>query len=154
MKAIVHALSSTQLSQLFASTPWFVPVVQIFHILAICVVVSTTLIICVRNLKASPVEGSFGYLNTDTPFPLIWKSTLVLLITGLLLVITEPGRELLNPLFWTKMGMLILYLALLGSLARIQKSATPSHGTVVALSFLMVILTVLLVIAGRFIAYI
>jgi uncharacterized membrane protein len=153
-------LAATWLSQLFANAGWFVPTVQTLHILAIAAVVTMLAMLNFRLLRitrSGPALQSLaaGYI------PWVWRAIVVLLITGILLTITEPTRELMNGSFRLKM-LLVLVLVVLTAVfhSALRKdpeywSASPKRralGSAIALASL--VLCVSIVAAGRLIAYV
>lgn len=152
-------LAATSLSQLFAGLGWFVPTVQTFHILSIAVVVTTLGMLdfrLLRLIRSGPplatIAGSF--------MPWTWRALGVLLVSGILLIITEPTRELMNDAFRVKM-LLVLVLAVLTFVFQSVTTREPGYwsasparrrlGGVLAIASL--VLCVSIVVAGRFIAY-
>jgi hypothetical protein len=104
-------LSATSLSHTIQTTGWIIPALQTIHILCVAVLFSAAVLVdlrtwCVvlRDLPLRDVGRRF--------LPLIWPVTLVLLLTGSLLIIGEPRRSLLNSTFYVKMALLVLALAL------------------------------------------
>ena len=153
-------LASTWISQSFANAGWFVPTVQTVHILAIAAVVTMLAMLNFRLLRITrsgpPVHSlAGGYV------PWVWRALIVLLISGILLTITEPSRELMNDSFRLKM-ILVLALVVLTAVLRstLRKdagywSASPGRrrlGSAIALTSLL--LCVSIVAAGRLIAYV
>ena len=153
-------LAATSLSQLFGGADWFVPTVQTLHIMSIAVVVTTLAMLDFRLLRLtrggpalSRLAGSF--------LPWTWRALAVLLVTGVLLTITEPSRELMNWSFRLKMVMVLtlvaLTLAFQASIAKDPEYWTSSLrrrrlGNALALASLL--LCVSIVVAGRLIAYV
>lgn len=154
-------LAATALSQRFQSALWFVPVVQTVHILAIAIVVTLLAMLDLRVLGVTsrgpyPAQMARGFL------PWVWRALLVLLVSGVLLAIAEPSRELQNALFWVKM-LLVLGLVgvTLGCASLISKdtadpgsapSAPSAAGRI--LGAVSLALLVAIVAAGRWIAYV
>ena len=152
-------LAGTWLSQLFANTSWFVPTVQTVHILCIGVVVTSLGMLDFRLLhltrRGPPVETL-----AVKSVPWVWLALVVLLITGILLIITEPNRELLNNAFRLKMLLvaLLVVLTLVMQKASARKPeywssslATRRLGRMLGVGSL--VLCVGIVAAGRLIAY-
>jgi uncharacterized membrane protein SirB2 len=152
-------LASTWLSQLFANTSWFVPTVQTVHILCIGVVVTSLGMIDFRLLhlthRGPPVETM-----AVKSVPWVWLALVVLLFTGILLIITEPNRELMNNAFRLKMLLvaLLVVLTLVMQRASARKPeywssspATRRLGRMLGVGSL--VLCVGIVAAGRLIAY-
>jgi hypothetical protein len=152
-------LANTWLSQLFANTSWFVPTVQTVHILCIGVVVTSLGMIDFRLLhltrRGPPVETM-----ALKSVPWVWLALVVLLFTGILLIITEPNRELMNNAFRLKMLLvaLLVVLTLVMQKASARKPeywssslATRRLGRMLGIGSL--VLCVGIVAAGRLIAY-
>lgn len=104
-------LDATPLSYLFKVTTWVVPTVQSIHILAIGIVLSAGVIIALRLLGLSVRQMDVAALN-ERLIPSVWWALLVLLVTGIVLIITEPTRTLNNPYFFAKMGCLLVLVPL------------------------------------------
>jgi hypothetical protein len=153
-------LAATSLSQLFAGLSWFVPTVQTVHILSIAVVVTTLGMLDFRLLRLTrsgpPLEKMAGNF-----IPWTWRALGVLLVSGILLIITEPNRELMNDAFRLKMLMVValVVLTFVFQAATTREpgywSASPARrrlGGVLGIASL--VLCVGIVVAGRFIAYV
>jgi uncharacterized membrane protein len=93
--------------------------------------------------------------------PWVWRVLVILLVTGILLTITEPTRELMNNAFRLKMLMVVVLIVLTSVFSSALKkdpeycSVTPGRrvlGSALALGSL--ILCVSIVAAGRLIAYV
>ena len=104
-------LSLTPFSTTLQTVEWIIPMVQSIHILAIAVVMSSVIMVDLRLM------GLMGHTQSITGLtrrflPWVWWSLLVLLLTGALLIIAEPRRDLLNPVFQAKMALLIVAIVL------------------------------------------
>jgi hypothetical protein len=159
LRTFAEWLSDTALSQLIQNTSWVIPGVQSIHILAIAVVMSSAIMVMLRVL---------GVLMRDQPtaavarrfLPWIWYPLVVLLLSGAILIVGEPGRSLTNSVFQLKMLMLIGAVACTLTLQRpLQTDAAfwessagaRAGGKVIAL--LSLGLWSCIVFAGRWIAY-
>jgi len=107
MNAFLNAIDATPLSQLLQNVRWLIPLIQSAHILALSVVFVSAAVVDLRILG---IAGQRQRLTAVTHRFLPWVGwgVLVLLATGLLLMIAEPRRALLNPLFQIKMVALML----------------------------------------------
>lgn len=86
---------------------------QTVHILAIAAVVTLLSVLNFRLLGLTR-EGP-GLQNLAQGFlPWVWRAVAVLLVSGILLTITEPTRELMNAAFRIKM-LLVAILVTIGS---------------------------------------
>jgi amino acid transporter len=87
----------------------------------------------------------------------IWWSLVVLVLSGSLLVLSEPIRDLVNPVFWCKMvGVVLAILASLWFHGRVMRrlAAGGQPGPVVKIgAVLIIILWCLIMLGGRWIAY-
>ncbi|HTW75238.1 MAG TPA: hypothetical protein VMD56_10015 [Steroidobacteraceae bacterium] len=160
MQHLSDWLAATWLSQRFARSNWFVPAVQSVHILAIALVLALLFTLHLRLLGVTrggppPPRLAAGYL------PWVWRGLGVLLITGVLLTITEPARELLDICFRVKMLLVLTLVALTGVLQAGWRrspdywnaSRRRRHlGGAIAIGSLL--LCVCIVVAGRLIAYV
>jgi uncharacterized membrane protein len=160
MDAFAQWLAATPVSLGVRRALWLIPLLQAVHILAIAAVLSSAAMIDLRILG---LAGRSQTLRATAQrfVPWIWTSLIVLAATGLVLVVGEPKRSLLNPAFQLKMLMLAVavagMLALQGWLRRnLARRDDNPHGSKMASAF--VVLTFLLwcaiAFAGRWIAYI
>ncbi len=153
-------LAATSLSQWFAGHDWFVPTVQTFHILGIAVVVTTLGMLDLRLLRlirsGPPLQTLAGNF-----IPWTWRALGVLLVSGILLIITEPTRELMNDAFRLKM-LMVLALVVLTFVFQAATTREPGYWTASparrrlggALGIASLLLCVSIVAAGRLIAYV
>ncbi len=81
---------------------WVIPTIQSVHIVAIGVSVGAVLMIDLRVLGLAGHDQTLRE-TTDQFGPWLLWSVAVLLLTGLLMVIGEPPRQLLAISFWLKM---------------------------------------------------
>ncbi|HEY8507590.1 MAG TPA: DUF6644 family protein [Steroidobacteraceae bacterium] len=153
-------LASTPLSLAIQNTSWVIPTVQSVHILAIAASVSSVLLLDLRV---------FGVFARGMPLaavaqrfvPWVWWSLLVLLVSGTILIIGEPGRSLTNPAFQAKIVMIIAVIILTLLLARPLR-ANEAHWeqsqgrrfAALAIATVSLILWSLIVFASRWIAYV
>lgn len=99
-------LYDTPFSTTLRDISWIIPSVQSIHLLAIAMVLGSAL---VSDLRLA------GVLATDESpatvvrryLPWMWVSLIVLLATGIIMVVAEPGRTLGNTVFWAKMVLVL-----------------------------------------------
>jgi hypothetical protein len=151
-------IGNTKLSTTLNQNSWITPTLQSIHILAIAMTFSAALMISLR------IAGLAGQSRTLLEvkrryIPWIWGGLLTLLCTGFVLLLAEPGRQLLNPYFWTKM-MLIVVVALstfgvqrsIERRAGVWQSATIAYGVRLGALGLIGVWAAIMVM-GRWIAY-
>jgi hypothetical protein len=131
------------------------PIIQVFHILAISGSFASILMI---NARMFGIAGSSSMEETSRRYiKVLWWSLVVLVITGVLMIITEPIRELINPIFWIKMplvvfGVLVVIWFQKGVLRRVT-SGGEIGATQKATGLFLVVLWCLIMLCGRWIAY-
>lgn len=153
-------LSKTRLSVAFQTAEWFVPLVQTIHILAIAIFLISVYVIGMRLLGVTRSARSIAPLMQRSA-PWIWGALTVLLLTGMLLTITEPARELLNWAFRTKMVLVLILATLLAVTQSTMRhdpeywSASPGRKLAGrSIGLLVLIMGAGIVTAGRWIAYV
>jgi len=153
-------LAATPVSQTFQDLGWFVPLVQTVHILSIAVVMTSVGMLDFKLLGLTGRAQSLAAMVSSF-MPWVWSALLIQLITGALLTITEPSRELLNLAFRVKMLMVLAMAAILLLIQRrLRRDAhywelSPSRRRAArAVGAACLLLLVSIVVAGRWIAYI
>lgn len=155
---LVTWLEATPLSTGIKSLEWLIPVTQSIHILAIAVVMSSIVMYDVRVAGLKHAPENFDRL-TRRYLPWVWSALPVLLVTGLVLIVGEPSRELLNRFFWYKMTLLLTVIVLTGVIQSKSAplpladlpAATRSQLRLVALLSLVAWFSIIF--CGRWIAY-
>jgi len=135
---------------------WAIPIMQVTHILAISAAFGSILMINLRIFRLAGTERTFG--ETERRYVRwIWWALVVLVISGIGMTIAEPVRELVNPVFWIKMPLVVV--AILVSLwfhhlsmRRLAAGGVP--GPVMKTgALLIIILWMVIMLCGRWIAY-
>ena len=160
MKQFAKWLSTTFLSVLIQRhNSWVIPTIQTIHIVGIGVVLGSVFIIDLRVLGWAGMDQTLR--QTTTRFgPWLTAALYVQLATGVLMVIGEPGRELVTFSFWLKM----VFVAVGTLIAAIFQITLRNHeqkweGTLVnrrsikCLAVLTFLIWVCIIILGRLIAY-
>lgn len=152
-------ISEQPLSLWLVTHFWAIPTLQTIHILAIAAAFGAVLMMSLRILELA--GGTQTIAQTTARFlPWAWWGLAALIITGLGMIIAEPVRELINPVFWIKMGLVIaLILLSIWYQLRVRRSASVSpspwraSGAVKAGAIGIIILWCVIMVAGRWIAY-
>ncbi len=145
-------LSSTALSQTIQTTSWAIPGIQTVHILALALVSAAALLLALRVAGRGLIAEPLPQLATRFT-RLIWLLLLVLLASGSLLILAEPGRTITNPVFYAKMIMLAAVCLLTLWLSAGAKRAGRGSALLIAVAMLTLLLWIGIIFAGRFIAY-
>lgn len=153
------SLSDSSLSLWLQDHFYAIPAFQTLHILAIAVLFSSSLLMGLRvfgvNGRDQGLEAAYRRYR-----PWIWSSLAVLVLSGAILVIAEPVRNLTNPVFWTKMTLLVIgALGTLGLQSGIRRrmdtwDVSPAgHATLRSGAAVLIVLWCLVIAGGRWIAY-
>lgn len=152
-------LYASSLSTAIRDMLWVVPTVQSVHIIAIAALFGSAVI---SDLRLA------GVLAGDRParevigryYPWMRNALLVLLATGLVMIIGEPDRVLVNSTFWLKMALVIAAFAVTWSIRRpLLKPAAGGpqsdarHPGIKLLAWLSIALWCVVIFCGRWIAY-
>jgi hypothetical protein len=155
-------LVRTPFSVLLQRVGWIVPAVQTIHILLIGVVMAAVALFNARLLGLG--AGAHSLVESEARFlPWVWAALPGLALTGALLIVAEPARELTNPAFATKL-VLLLVVVIISALVRRGLRRRPDRwqgpeglgSTRIArlVGGVSLALWVSIVIAGRWIAYV
>lgn len=152
-------LSNTPLSQTLQDHSWIVPTSQSFHIVGISIVFGSACMINLRLLGVGRSGRSVSQLSGSL-LPWMWRGLILLLFTGLIQTITEPVRQFVAPLFWTKMIMIIIVAIMTAIYSRAVRrnaagwdapAARPAQAW--AFAILSTLLWLAIIACGRFIGY-
>jgi len=138
---------------------WAIPAFQVAHILAIAAAFGSVLMMNLRILNLAGMSRTM----TETSrryLPWVWWALLVLIVSGLFMVVGEPVRELINPIFWIKMALVIgVILASLWFQLSVRRNVArweATHGGRVgvrAAAVGILVLWMVVMFCGRWIAY-
>jgi hypothetical protein len=160
MKDFAVWLSTSSLSVLLQrNESWVIPAIQSIHIMGIGVVLACVLMMTLRVLGAAGSDRTV--LQTQRRFgPWLTGALLVLLVTGLVLIVAEPERELLAFSFWLKMALVACGASLSWWFQRSVRrneqaweNLLPHRTLVRVLAAAALLIWIAIIFLGRFIAY-
>jgi hypothetical protein len=110
------------------------------------------------NARLFGIAGSSSMADTANRYiRVLWWSLVVLVITGFLMIVGEPVRELINPIFWIKMGLVVFGVLIAvwfhKGVLRHVAAGRDIVGADKATGVFLVILWMLIIMCGRWIAY-
>lgn len=152
-------LSLTQWSLTIKVHEWVIPAVQSVHIVAIGVVLASAFMIDLRILGWAGRDQTLG--ETTARFgPWLTGALVILLLTGVIMVLGEPARELLAFSFWFKM-CLVAIATIVGIVFQVSlKRHSPQwetslvhHRGIRSLAILTFVIWICVIVLGRLIAY-
>lgn len=149
-------LSNTSISLTIQTVLWIIPAVQTIHILCVAIVMSC---MAMMDLRLVGVAGTRQPVSAAVRrfVPWVWGALPVLLATGIILIVGEPSRELLNPYFRAKMLMLAIVIVVTYLVQRQNKRSesfwAANRGFAVLMGASSLLLWIGIVTCGRWIAY-
>ena len=145
------------MSQYIQDTFWMIPTVQTVHIVSIAIVMTSMAMVDLRLIGIAGRRQSLHEIG-DRFLPWVWVTLLVLLCSGTVLIIAEPGRELINQVFWLKMSLLaaaIVLILVFQTMLHRRKGFWEHHRAAAALlGSVSLLIWVGIIGAGRWIAYV
>jgi hypothetical protein len=153
-------LASTELNHVLQDqSAWIVPVSQSLHIIGVCVLFTAAILINMRLLGATSAGRTVSQL-TGTLVPWMWGALGVLFATGVLQTIIEPVRQFVTPIFWLKLIMIVIVIAMTAVFAGKVRANAPRWDAAGlrpagARPFAIVssLLWVAIIVCGRFVGY-
>jgi uncharacterized membrane protein SirB2 len=154
MFEFARRLGASSISVAIQSSSWLTPLLQAIHILMIGVVFVSMLMIALRVLGLA--RNDEGFDATWQRFaPWMWRALLVMLLTGAILIVGEPSRQVGALSFWLKMGLIVV--AVLGVSGLRKALAGRANGRFSGGSRLaaagIILIWVMIIFLGRAIAY-
>ncbi|WLH43684.1 DUF6644 family protein [Pseudomonas beijingensis] len=155
---IIAWIYASPLSTAIRDMSWVVPTVQSVHIVAIAVIFGAAVISDLRLAGVFATDESMGGV-VRRYFPWMRAALIVLLLSGLVMVIGEPDRVLVNTTFWLKMFLVVAVFTLTWSVRRpLLRVVGPAQGAdekppIKALAWLSIALWCVVIFCGRWIAY-
>src|ERR1700733_237085 len=108
VKQFAEWLSTTSPSVFIQNhNAWVIPTIQSIHIIGITVVLGSVFMIYLRILGWAGMDQTLRQ-TTSRFAPWLTGGLWLMLATGILMVIGEPGRELVTFSFWLKMFLVAL----------------------------------------------
>ena len=122
MIAFVQWLQSSPWSLAVRQSSWLIPLMQTLHILANGLVLSAIIMIGLRawGSRAEPIGDRLRRL-----LPWLWAAMGVLTATGVVLILSNPRRTLLDKTFQVKMLIMAIAIAATVALAVMLRRAAP-----------------------------
>ena len=160
MKQFAEWLSTTFLSVFIQNhNSWAIPTIQSIHIVGIAAVFGSVFMICLRILGWAGMDQTLR--QTTSRFgPWLTGGLWLMLVTGILMVIGEPVRELVTFSFWLKMFLVAVSTVVVtifqSSLRKHEQrweDTLVQRGSIKGLAIVTFLIWVCIIILGRLIAY-
>jgi uncharacterized membrane protein len=152
-------LAQTKLSLAIQTHLWVIPTVQSVHIACIGIVLTSVFMIALRIFGWAGRDQTL--VQTTRRFSTwLWGALSLLLVTGVLMIIGEPVRELLSLSFWLKMSLLtvgiliaITFQLTLKRNERHWEETIINRRTTKSMAILTLLVWCSIIVLGRLIAY-
>jgi putative copper export protein len=159
VNSFAHSLAKTDLSHaLRVHESWLIPGVQSIHIVGIAIIMGSLLMIVLRVLGWAGTDQTLRQ-TTERFGPWIIGALILQLVTGIIMILAEPVRELVNFSFWTKMVFVAVGTFLAGVfLIRLpkrdqQSDALMNRTSFKSLAVITFVVFLCIIVLGRLIAY-
>ena len=159
MNEFAQWLSETRLSLAIQTHLWVIPTIQSIHIVCIGMVLAAVFMNDLRIFGWAARDQTLSQ-TTRRFAPWLWSSLGVLLVTGILMVVGEPERELMSLSFWLKMSLIVVGIAIatlfqlsLRRNGREGGEALVKRATTRSLAVITFLVWCSIIILGRLIAY-
>lgn len=159
MRDLLIELGQTPISLAMATSAWVVPTFQSIHIVSLALLFTSVLVTVLRVLGL--VWGAQSVRQTAERFvPWAWIALVLLAVSGIVLILAEPIRELMALSFWIKMILLVVAVVIsirfLRAVRRDERFADPDGKPDAAHrrnAILTLAIWIAIIFLGRFIAY-
>jgi hypothetical protein len=137
---------------------WLIPGVQSIHIIGIAIIMGSAFMIVLRILGWAGTDQTLRQ-TTDRFGPWLIGALCLQLVTGIVMIIAEPVRELVNFSFWTKMVFVAVGTVLSGIFLVMfpnheqQWETLVNHRSIKSLAILTFLIFLCIIVLGRLIAY-
>jgi hypothetical protein len=138
---------------------WAIPAIQSVHIVGIALVMGSVLMIDLRILGLTWTDQTLRQ-TTQRFGPWLTGSLWLLLVTGLLMVIGEPVRELVTFSFWLKMTLVatgafvaVIFQRTLRRHERLWEDTLVHRGSIKGMAIVTLLVWIAIIFLGRLIAY-
>ena len=159
MSRFADWLTKTSLSHtLRIHESWLIPGVQSIHIIGIAIIIGSLFMIVLRILGWAGTDQTLRQ-TTDRFGPWLIGALWLQLATGIVMIVAEPVRELVNFSFWTKM----VFVAVGAVLSVVFLVTLPNHEqqwetlvnrrSIKSLAILTFLIFLCIIVLGRLIAY-
>ena len=150
-RAVAATPAHTLALYLLRNVPGFPPIIQTVHLLAICAIMGSAVLIDLKVLGlALPSQDTEDVIRRLMPWT--WWALPLLALSGLVFVFAQPHRYVDNPIFQLKFTLLVPAVALAAAFHRLRPRVPGVAFRMLAAISLVLWLGV--VMAGRWIAYV
>ncbi len=159
MNRFAEWLAKTSASNAFRfHESWLIPGVQSIHIIGIAIIMGSVFLIVLRILGWAGTDQTLRQ-TADRFGPWLIGGLFLQLVTGIVMIIAEPVRELVNFSFWTKMVFIAVGTVLSSIFIVTPRNHEQRWETLVnrrsikSLAIMTFLILLCIIVLGRLIAY-
>ena len=137
---------------------WLIPGVQSIHIIGIAIIMGSVFMLILRIVGWAGTDQTLRQ-TSDRFGPWLIGALCLQLVTGIVMIIAEPVRELVNFSFWTKMVFVAVGTLLSGTFLvtlpqhEQQWETLVNRRSIKSLAILTFLIFLCIIVLGRLIAY-
>jgi uncharacterized membrane protein len=105
--AFLESLQASPWGVFIHKRAWAFTTIEVVHVLAVSLLLGTIMIVDLRLLGFASTRRAFTELARQV-LPFTWFAFGLVIIAGSLLFISRPAEYFENPVFWTKMALIVL----------------------------------------------
>ncbi|MBO9518538.1 MAG: hypothetical protein J7493_10770 [Porphyrobacter sp.] len=157
LNQFAQSMSESALSLWIVERFWAIPIMQVTHILGIAFSFAAVLML---NMRVFNLAGHATLAETSARYTkILWWALAVVILSGVAMLFGDTVRNLLNSIFWIKMGLVVTAILFAIGFARSLRRQTSSGDIVVvsggtkATAIFLVVLWCVIMLCGRWIAY-
>jgi uncharacterized membrane protein len=105
--AFLQSLEASSWGAFIHNKAWAFTTVEVVHVFAVSLLLGTIMIVDLRLLGIAAAKRPFTDLARQV-LPFTWAAFVIAVIAGALLFISRATEYFANPVFWTKMALIVL----------------------------------------------
>jgi uncharacterized membrane protein len=105
--AFLQSLEASSWGAFIHNRAWAFTTIEVVHVFAVSLLLGTIMIVDLRLLGLVAVRRPFMDLARQV-LPFTWAAFVIAVIAGALLFISRATEYAANPVFWTKMALIVL----------------------------------------------
>jgi hypothetical protein len=104
---LLQGLQALPFAKFIHDTAWAFTTVEVVHVVAVSFLLATIAIVDLRLLGLASVKRPVSELTRNV-LPFTWAAFVIAALAGLLLFTSRAADYFVSPIFWTKMGIIVL----------------------------------------------
>lgn len=102
---VIETLNATAFSAFIMTSPWFFPMLEMLHFLGLSLLFGSLLVV---DLRVAGIARNVPIIRVESYIRFALIGFAINLTTGLIFIIGDSDRYLINVAFWTKMCVILV----------------------------------------------